>query len=182
MGRSRHLMSTRNPGHGVMTRFWFWRVSAPALKVLGWGEVVEAGLVTLPVVEDLDELEQVGVSFGSGRRTRSMPRIQAISTFNLAQNDSIAALSNASPTLPNDNPHIRVASGDGKVERRVLRAVIGVVNHVVGCSPSAPAPWSAWTRRARCLGCRWCPSRRSRDGTDPGPRPGAACLPRSGTR
>ena len=26
---------------------------APAVKVLGWGEAVEAGLVSLPVVEDL---------------------------------------------------------------------------------------------------------------------------------
>lgn len=40
-------------------------VVAPLVSVLSWGEVTEAGLVALPVVEDLDELEQVGVALGS---------------------------------------------------------------------------------------------------------------------
>jgi hypothetical protein len=42
-----------------------WTFTAPA-GVLGWGEVTEAGLVALTVVEDLDELEQVGTGGVAG--------------------------------------------------------------------------------------------------------------------
>jgi hypothetical protein len=41
-------------------------VSSPFFSVLGGGEVTEAGLVALAVVEHLDELEQVGVGLGPG--------------------------------------------------------------------------------------------------------------------
>jgi hypothetical protein len=37
--------------------------------VLRWCEVLEAGLVALPVVEHLDEFEQVGMCFGTGSET-----------------------------------------------------------------------------------------------------------------
>jgi hypothetical protein len=57
-------MSTRFLGHGVMTDRTL-RVSAPLVSVFGWG-VTEAGLVALPVVEHLYELEQVAVRGGSG--------------------------------------------------------------------------------------------------------------------
>ena len=67
-------------------------VAAPLVSVLGWGEVPEAGLVALAVVEDLDELEQVDVGFGSGVEP-DRPRIPAISTLSRAQNVSIASLS-----------------------------------------------------------------------------------------
>ncbi len=42
---------------------------SPAFMVLGWCEVIEAGLVALPVVEHLDEFEQVGVCFGACAET-----------------------------------------------------------------------------------------------------------------
>jgi len=41
-------------------------VVAPLASVFGWGEVPEAGLVSLPVGEPLDDLEQAGVGGGSG--------------------------------------------------------------------------------------------------------------------
>src|SRR5215217_5747248 len=47
------------PGHGL------WSISE-SCGVLGWGEMVEAGLVALAIVEDLDELEEVAAGVGSG--------------------------------------------------------------------------------------------------------------------
>ncbi len=67
-------------------------VVALLVGVLSWREVPEADLVSLTVVEELDELEQVGVRFGSSGEP-DRPADPADLTFNLAQNVAIAALS-----------------------------------------------------------------------------------------
>jgi hypothetical protein len=103
--------------------------------------------VALPVVEDLDELEQVGVA--SARVSNQIdPRIQAISTLSRAQKVSIAALSYASPVDPNDRVHVGVAGREREVQRRVDRSLVGVVDHLGGVPVRASAIVSADTTRA----------------------------------
>jgi hypothetical protein len=53
--RARRVMLPRLSGHGVSG---FSVDLSPVVSVLGEGEVPEAGLVALPVVEHFDELEQ----------------------------------------------------------------------------------------------------------------------------
>jgi hypothetical protein len=58
-------------------------------------------LVSLVVVEDLDELEEVEPA-SSRVGNQMLPRIQAISRLRVDQNVSMAALSQQSPVDPKD--------------------------------------------------------------------------------
>lgn len=49
----------------------------PSVSVLGWGEVAEAGLVALAVVEDLDELTQAALAERTGIHVTQIRRYEA---------------------------------------------------------------------------------------------------------
>ena len=60
--------------------------------------------MALTIVEDLDELEEVGAGLSVGfEPDASWSRMWAISLFRVAQNVSMAALSKQSPVEPNDS-------------------------------------------------------------------------------
>jgi hypothetical protein len=63
------------------------------VSVLRWDEVTEAGLVALAVVEDLDELEQVGVRSDAGLEVDRPADPGDLDFETGPQNVSMAALS-----------------------------------------------------------------------------------------
>ena len=70
--------------------------------VLGWCAVTEAGLVALPVVEHLDELEQVSVCFGT-RAESDAAADPGDLDFQARPERLDSGVIERSPTLPNDS-------------------------------------------------------------------------------
>ena len=76
---------------------------SPAFMVLGWCEVLEAGLVALPVVEHLDEFEQVGVCFGTGSETDAAADPCDLDFEASPERFDGCVIDRRLPTLPNDS-------------------------------------------------------------------------------